>query len=505
MFALSRRLWPLPVACSSFFLSLGLVLPAPVAAPPVQAAQPHPHTVSRPLRLGVLTLEAALERALLDDPWLQGSQYTERALMDEATAAAALPDPSVSLRAGNFPVDTLDINQEGMTQTSVGISQRFPRGQSRVLAQQQKQQLAAQQPLLRLDRRARVRADVTQLWLEVFVAQQSLRLIEADRTLFEQLADATDARYAAGMAKSSQQDAISARLELLRLDDRISVLAQRRDRARQRLGEWLGQGMPLPVAEELPDLQLLRPLPSPAGGARQQEGALGAYHACIAQHPSVRALAQRTEVAKTEVELARQHYKPEWGLSAQYGYRAEDLAGRERADLFSVGLTFDLPLFTAKRQDKNVSAALSRYEAMRTEQLLLSRQLVAQLRSGRAELARLDQRALLYGEQLLPQLAEQSAAALSAYQSDDGELSALLRARMAELDARIEALDIAVQRLQRIARINYLLSEAPTDEAGLLGCFLQHAPNIPPNAPPNMSLSRRPRSPAEDAQHEQHR
>lgn len=468
MFALSRQPWRLPVACSSFFLSLCLFLLAPLADPHAQAAQPPP--ASEPLRPGVLTLQAAIEGALLDDPWLQGSEHTERALMDEATAAAALPDPSVSLRAGNFPVDTLDINQEGMTQTSVGISQRFPRGQSRVLARQQKQQLAAQQPLLRLDRQARVRATVTELWLDAFVAQQSLRLIEADRTLFEQLADATDARYAAALGKASQQDAISARLELLRLDDRLSVLAQRRDRARQRLGEWLGPGMALPLPDQLPELAPLRPLP-PLAADGDTDASL------VAQHPAVRALAQRTEAAHTEAELARQHYKPEWGLSAQYGYRAEDLAGRERADLFSVGLTFDLPLFTANRQDKNVSAALSRYEAMRTEQLLLSRQLLAQLQSRRAELARLEERALLYGEQLLPQLAEQSAAALSAYQSDDGDFSSLLRARIAELDARIEALDIAVQRLQRIAQINYLLSEAPTDEAGVLSSFPQYAPD----------------------------
>ncbi|WP_445769188.1 TolC family protein, partial [Rheinheimera sp.] len=113
-----------------------------------------------------LTLDEAITLAIDTDPWLTGSQYTQQALNDEATAAATLPDPRMSLMAGNFPVDSFDINQEAMTQLSVGISQMFPRGDSLSLTRRQKQQLAEQHPLLRLDRRARLGATVSQLWLE---------------------------------------------------------------------------------------------------------------------------------------------------------------------------------------------------------------------------------------------------------------------------------------------------------------------------------------------------
>ena len=59
-----------------------------------------------------LTLDEAITLAIDTDPWLTGSQYTQQALTDEATAAATLPDPRMSLMAGNFPVDTFDLNQE---------------------------------------------------------------------------------------------------------------------------------------------------------------------------------------------------------------------------------------------------------------------------------------------------------------------------------------------------------------------------------------------------------
>ena len=81
-----------------------------------------------------LTLEEAVALAVEADPWLAGSKHTQQALNDEATAAASLPDPRVSLMAGNFPVDSFDINQEAMTQLSVGVTQMFPRGDSLALA-----------------------------------------------------------------------------------------------------------------------------------------------------------------------------------------------------------------------------------------------------------------------------------------------------------------------------------------------------------------------------------
>ena len=165
------------------------------------------------------------------------------------------------------------------------------------------------------------------------------------------------------------------------------------------------------------------------------------------------------------MDLAKQKYKPEWGLTAQYGYRDSDPMGRDRADLFSVGVTFDLPLFTGNRQDKEVSAAVNRTEAIKTEKYLLGRRLMAELETASVQLARLDERQALYTDQLLPQMAEQAEASLSAYNNDDGDFAEAVRARIAELNTKIDALAIAVDRQKTIAQINYLLAEASFDDA----------------------------------------
>lgn len=70
------------------------------------------------------------------------------------------------LMAGNFPVDSCDVNKEAMTQLLVGITEMIHRGRLS-LTWQQKTAASRADPLLRLDRRARVSATVSLTWLRV--------------------------------------------------------------------------------------------------------------------------------------------------------------------------------------------------------------------------------------------------------------------------------------------------------------------------------------------------
>jgi len=407
-----------------------------------------------------LTLERTQALAVNKDPWLTASEYTQNALRDEAIAAATLPDPRMTLMAGNFPVDSFNINQEPMTQSTVGITQMFPRGDNLALTKRQKQQLAQQHPLLRLDRTAKVTTTVTLLWLEAYKAQESIRLIEQDRALFEQLVDIAQAGYSSALGNARQQDVIRAQLELTRLSDRLTMLWQQQEAAQNRLSEWVGAAAEAPLA---PDLPTLIPARAWSPQAVEYDNEL-AHYEWIRYHPAIQALDMYVDATQTGVDLAKQKYKPEWSVTAQYGYRANDPMGRSRADLFSVGVSFDLPIFTENRQDKEVSAAINRTEAVKTEKQLLARRLLAELKTARMQLLRADERLNLHTMQLLPQIAEQAKASLAAYNNNDGDFAEAVRARIAELNAKIDALAIAVERQKVVAQINYLLVQAPSTD-----------------------------------------
>jgi outer membrane protein TolC len=439
-----------------------------VAAPILAAAPAHASAT--------LSLNQAVELAQYNDPWLVANQQSQHAMESRAVAAGALPDPKMSVALANLPTDTFDFDQEAMTQFKVGLSQVFPRGDSRALRRKKLRLMSGQFPYQRENRLASVVVTVTGLWLDVFKAQESIALIERDRALFEQLADVAHLSYSAALGRSRQQDVVRAQLELTRLEDRLTVLQQQRDEAQQRLSEWLSDqfsehygidraplanALSTGVDSALPQLSLL--------GLVQPGAVMAASAQQLAQyffrHPSVMALDSRIKASGADIELSAQKYKPEWGVNMSYGYRDSDPAGLDRADFLSVGVTFDVPLFTANRQDREYQASIATAESVKTEKWLLLRKMIAAFEATRTRLQRLDERNNLYRELLLPQMQDQAEASLTAYTNDDGDFAEVMRANIALLNAQIDELGIAVDRQKAIAQLNYFLTVSVADNA----------------------------------------
>ncbi len=421
------------------------------------------HASAQPL----LTLAMAVAAAHKNDLWLIGNKHSQDAMIAASASAGTLPDPKISITFANMPTDTFDFGQEPMTRFNVGMSQVFPRGESLAIKQRQLSIIGDQFPYQREDRKAKVTVMVSQLWLDVYKAQKSIALIEKDRALFEQLADVAAASYSSAIGKTRQHDIIRAQLEMIRLEDRLTMLRQKQETSRQKLNEWLyedvkaaaSNGIQLPLV--LPSIVLLN-----AELFRSESGMItSVLFDVLSQHPSVKALEKKVNASRAGVELARQKYKPAWGINASYAYRDDDAMGNDRADFFSVGVSFDLPIFTDQRQDQQVKAAVSESEAVKVEKGLLIRELKASFETARVQLTRLNERENLYKMKLIPQVQEQAEASLTAYTNDDGDFSEVVRARIAELNASIDALNIDVDRQKVIARLNYFVVENDSSDS----------------------------------------
>ena len=93
------------------------------------------------------------------------------------------------------------------------------------------------------------------------------------------------------------------------------------------------------------------------------------------------------------------------------------------------------------------------------------RKLKAGFETAHVQLKRLDERKALFENELLPQMAEQAEASLTAYTNDDGDFAEVVRARIAELNAQIDALNIDVDRQKTIAQLNYYFTASKADQA----------------------------------------
>jgi outer membrane protein TolC len=286
----------------------------------------------------ILYIEQAVRLAQQNDPWIDGNRHMQDALKSRSIAAGSLPDPQVSLGLANLPTDSFSFNQDGMTQLKLGVSQMFPQGDSLNIKRRQLEIKSDAFPYLREDRLAKVSVTVGHLWLDAYKAKKTIALIEQDRSLFEQLSEIAMSSYSSAVGRTRQQDIIRAQLELTRLNDRITRLNQSKDMAMKKISEWFNvEGnssadyLNFTVADSLPDTQIDRP--EYIGQIVNDE----AIYDQLSNHPMMSALAQKIKASGAGVDLARQKYKPAWGVNASYGRRNNDPFGGSRSDNISIG------------------------------------------------------------------------------------------------------------------------------------------------------------------------
>lgn len=395
-----------------------------------------------------LRLQDAVAEAIHSDHWVRSNTYQEQALRSQAIASGQLPDPKLRLALANLPTDTFDFDQENMTQVQVGLSQQFPRGDSLKIRQQQLGQQADKGPLQRSLRAATLKQQVSIRWLKLHALQEQLMLLENNRHLFQELVDISRANFRSGKAR--RFEVLDAELQITRLNDRITRMQQQESVLRSQLNRWL------PVVMSNESLPTSLPVIEPVLTLDD----MSALRSAVQSHPQLRLLTQDIDIRQRGVELADQAYKPGFRLDTSYGLRDDMSDGRDRADFFSVAVTFDLPLFPEKRQDASRNAAIQQREAAREDRLLSVREHQAGLQQAISNYQGVQQRLAIYNQDYLRQLREKRIAATRSYAAADGRFSDVAAAAMGELEAKLMKIQLAHQQAQIITNMNYWLAGA---------------------------------------------
>ncbi len=392
-----------------------------------------------------LNLQQAEHLAVQADPAIEKFKATSLSYENASIADDTLPDPKLRLGAVNVPVDTFDLEQEQMTQLKIGVQQNFPRGNSLALKQQQSQFLSRSALASADDASLQIIRDVRESYLNLYYEISAYQIIRETRHLFSELVRITESNYAAG--RVNQQDVVLAGLELSRLDDRSTKIQTSEEMQRARLSQWIGDIAWNTISAEFP---VLPDLPEDID-----------LNQIIPQHPLVRAENENVNASKQMTEMARQEYKPGWSLSIDYGYRSgNNPDGSERADFASALVSMDVPLFTANRQDKTVASNEQKIAAARYVKDDRLRQLKQMYDKNMHLWQRLSEREELYKTSLLTAATNNSKVALNAYQSGVSEFNTLMRARITELDVRLEDLRIRVDRLIAQAQLLYVVGDS---------------------------------------------
>lgn len=202
-------------------------------------------TVAAPSLDGPLTLDEALAIARAENPKRQAAGAEAEAMAERPSQAGALPDPTVSLKAANLPVDSWSTADEPMTQMQVGLKQTIPfpgkRGLLETAATHQSERARWRQ----IDVEARVDRAVREGWWNLFFLDRALETVRKNRALMRQLVRMAESRYALG--EGLQQDALLAQLEMTRLIDREDELVSFRRSLEGELNGVMGRPATTPI------------------------------------------------------------------------------------------------------------------------------------------------------------------------------------------------------------------------------------------------------------------
>ncbi|MBF6650756.1 TolC family protein [Methylobacter sp. BlB1] len=389
-----------------------------------------------------LTLEAAAELAVRDNPDLAQMLARARAMADIPSQAGTLPDPELSFSAMSLPVDNFDTRQEDMTQLLVGITQAIPFPGKLALREQAAAYEAAAAAHNAAEVRRRLLSDVKITWWLIFYLDRALGIVDNNQSLLHQFVDIARTKYEVG--EGLQQDVLLAQLELSKLlDQKINLAALRRNAA-AKLNALLDRPangdlkLPADVAMQLPAV-----LP---------EDKL--YAQAEASRAMLEGGRQDINAAQSRLELAKKDYLPDFMVDASYGARDDTLAGDRRSDLLSLGVRVNMPIFAAQKQAKAVDQRTS--ELMQQKYALQDQwnNVRSQISQSYSDYRRAREQFVLFETGIVPQAQQTVASMLSGYQVNKVDFLNLVRSQITLFDYQTQYWKAFTEANQSLAQLS---------------------------------------------------
>ncbi|EMK6666686.1 TolC family protein [Vibrio fluvialis] len=409
----------LSVSAAAWVSSLAMASETSPASPSPQSAQ---------------ALSQLIETALSNDGIRRQYYAQAQAMRETGRASATLMDPKLKMGVTGLPVDSFKFDEDAMTNISVGLMQQFERGDTLDLQNKKATQQAQGVEVQVVGRELEVANALTQLWLELGYQQVAQTILLENRSLMNEMVNFIQTNYAIG--KSEAQDLLNAQLQVSRLDEKLQANAQMQQRLTAQLSEWFGSDWllsahRLQASNQLPWPKLEQTLTHPSTD--------NAYYSDLSRHPAVRMADSSIEAGRTQVDIAREAYSPQFGVEVMYAYRqANNMRGEPASDLVSAYLTLDIPLFTGNRQDRNLAAAQYQVGAAQSQRDTLLRQMNAKVNALRVDRDNLAQRLARFNSTLLPQAKARVQATERGYQNNTAQFNDVISASTDELALQLE-------------------------------------------------------------------
>lgn len=399
------------------------------------------HSFSVNAEQTVLTLQTAIDLVTRDNPNLAQMQERAKAMAAIPSQQGTLADPEISFNAMSLPVNGFNLRQEDMTQLGVRISQAIPFPGKLALREQAAEFEAQAATHNTAEVRQLLLTEVKKNWWLVFYLDRALAIHDHKHNALKGLVAITRTKYEVG--NGMQSDVILAQLELSKLFDEMLLLQSSRRNAAAALNALLNK----PANEELklPETVGLK-LPNVKTETQLYQIAENARAILASNRLGI-------ETAESRLALAKKDYLPDFMLEVGYGARANMPNGNSRADLLSLGVSMNLPIFTDRKQAKAVDQRSS--ELMQQKYALQDEwnKVRTQITQAYTDYQRTKNQVVLYNAGIVPQARQTVASMLAGYQVNKVSFQDLIRTQISLFDYEMQYWKSVAEANQNLAQL----------------------------------------------------
>jgi cobalt-zinc-cadmium efflux system outer membrane protein len=364
-----------------------------------------------------LSFDQALTLAVQRSEAARAGRAAVQSATESSRAAGQLPDPTLSAGVDNLPVtggDRFSTTRDSMTMKRIGISQEFVSADKRAARVAAASAMAAREAVQSRIAESEARLQVTLAYLDAWYANAALGLtVQSEHHLHEEL-EAARGRQAAAAGGSA---------DVLELTSAKGMAEDDSEEARQQqatafvaLQRWVGF---------TPDAVISVPV---FNVPTEQD--------FVARSPEVAGLQRDVDVARRNAAVAAKERTPNWTWQVSYGQRTG------YSDLVSVGVSIPLQIAPARRQDRETASKLALVDKAEADLAEATRVATADYLMLAGDAQRLQRRIDRFRTAVITPAQQRTEAALAAYRSNQGPLTALFEARHMEVEAQRKLLTL---------------------------------------------------------------
>jgi len=389
-------------------------------------------------------LPKLVEAAIANNPEVKASEARWEMFRNRVAQVGALDDPMLMLKLQNFLVrDPFNSRRDPMSQRVIGISQQLPFWGKRDLKAEVAAKEAEALKWQVEERKLELARMVKETYYQIFVTDKELEIVEKNIRIMDDFIALAETKYSVG--QGAQQDVFKAQVERSKMYDMKITLEQRRKSLQATLNTLLYRPAETPVGK-VADFEL-----KPFNWSPEQLRTMAGEN-----RPMLRSLRAQIEKGEAGHHLAEKEFFPDVNLSLEYMQRDPTSEMEVGYDMYSAGLTFNLPI---QRERRHAMVRESTAEiAMATAELnTLYNGINLGIADSLAQLERREKLTKLYRSGIIPQAEQSLESATIGYRVNKVDFLTLLDSRLTLFNYERDYYDSMAEYQMRLAQLEALV------------------------------------------------